>query len=53
MRARPPRECVISPRTFVELDPETEQVVDDEEADNLLSGRDRGYRAPFVIPDEV
>jgi predicted dehydrogenase len=35
------------------VDPETEQVVGDEEANRLLSGRDRGYRAPFVVPDEV
>jgi predicted dehydrogenase len=35
------------------LDPATEQVVGDEEANRLLSGQDRGYRAPFVVPDEV
>src|SRR3989441_287721 len=35
------------------VDPDTEQVVGDEEANRLLSGRDRGYRAPFVVPDEV
>jgi hypothetical protein len=35
------------------VDPETEQVVGDEEANRLLSGQDRGYRAPFVVPDEV
>ena len=35
------------------VDPETEQVVGDEEATRLLSGRDRGYRAPFIVPDEV
>jgi len=35
------------------FDPETEQVVGDEEANRLLSGGDRGYRAPFVVPHEV
>jgi len=35
------------------VDPDTEQVVGDEEANRLLSGRDRGYRAPYVVPDEV
>jgi len=35
------------------VDPATEQVVGDEEANRLLSGGDRGYRAPFVVPDEV
>jgi predicted dehydrogenase len=35
------------------VDPDTEQVIGDEEANRLLSGRDRAYRAPFVVPDEV
>jgi predicted dehydrogenase len=35
------------------FDAETERVVDDEEANRLLSGQDRGYRDPFVIPEEV
>jgi len=35
------------------FDPGTEQVVGDEEANRLLSGQDRGYRTPFVVPDEV
>jgi predicted dehydrogenase len=35
------------------FDPETEQVVGDDEANRLLSGGDRGYRAPFVVPDSV
>jgi predicted dehydrogenase len=35
------------------VDPGTEQVIGDEEANRLLSGGDRGYRAPFVVPDEV
>ena len=37
----------------LQVNPDTEEVVGDEEAARLLSGRDRGYRAPFVIPDEV
>jgi predicted dehydrogenase len=35
------------------VDPETEHVIGDDEANHLLSGGDRGYRAPFVIPDDV
>jgi predicted dehydrogenase len=35
------------------VDPDTEQVVGDEEANRLLSDAERGYRAPFVVPDEV
>jgi predicted dehydrogenase len=35
------------------VDPVTEQVIGDEEANRLLSDGDRGYRAPFVVPDEV
>jgi len=35
------------------FDPATERVIDDEEANRLLAGGDRGYRAPFVIPDNV
>jgi predicted dehydrogenase len=35
------------------VDSSTGQVVGDAEADRLLSGQDRGYRAPFGIPDEV
>ena len=33
--------------------PDTEQVIGDEEANHLLRDRDRGYRAPFVVPKEV
>ena len=33
--------------------PDTEQVIGDEEANHLLGDRDRGYRAPFVVPKEV
>jgi hypothetical protein len=35
------------------FDPETEQVIGDEEANRLLCDGDRGYRAPFVVPAEV
>jgi len=35
------------------FDPETEQVIDDDEANRLLRDGDRGYREPYVIPDEV
>jgi Oxidoreductase family, C-terminal alpha/beta domain len=35
------------------FDPQTEQVIGDEEANRLLSDGDRGYRAPFLVPDEV
>jgi hypothetical protein len=35
------------------FDPETEQVVGDEEANRLLADGDRGYRPPFQVPDEV
>jgi len=37
----------------LQVNPDTEEVIGDEEAARLLSGRDRGYRAPFVIPDAV
>ena len=35
------------------FDPETAQVIGDEEANHLLCEKDRGYRAPFVVPDQV
>jgi predicted dehydrogenase len=35
------------------FDGETERVIDDDEANRLLAGDDRGYRAPFVIPENV
>jgi len=35
------------------FDPATELVVDDEEANRILAGEDRGYREPFVMPAEV
>lgn len=35
------------------FNPETQQVIGDEEAANLLRDGDRGYRAPFVVPENV
>jgi len=35
------------------FDPATERVIGDEEADRYLRGEDRGYRAPFTIPEKV
>jgi predicted dehydrogenase len=35
------------------FNPETQEVIGDQEADMLLSDRDRGYRSPFVVPEEV
>ena len=35
------------------FDPETEQVIGDEEASLILRDGDRGYRAPFVVPENV
>ena len=35
------------------FDPETEQVIGDDEANRLLADGDRGYRPPFVVPDTV
>jgi len=35
------------------FDPETQQVKNDDEANHLLRDGGRGYRAPFVVPEEV
>jgi predicted dehydrogenase len=35
------------------FDPETEQVIGDDEANMLLRDGDRGYRHPFVVPEEI
>ncbi len=35
------------------FDPETQQVIGDDEANHLLRDGDRGYRSPFTVPDEV
>ena len=37
----------------INFNPETQQVIGDEEADRLLHDADRGYRAPFVVPQDV
>ena len=37
----------------IQFDPETEQVVGDPDAEKLLRDGDRGYRAPFVVPEKV
>ena len=35
------------------FNPDTQEVIGDEEAARLLRDGDRGYRAPFVVPEEV
>ena len=35
------------------FDPESEQVIDDDEANKLLRDGDREYRPPFVVPEDV
>jgi predicted dehydrogenase len=35
------------------FDPDKEQVIADDEANRLLCDADRGYRAPFAVPEEV
>jgi len=35
------------------FDPATEQVIGDEEANRILRDADRGYRTPYVVPEEV
>jgi predicted dehydrogenase len=37
----------------INFNPSTQQVINDEEAERLLRDGDRGYRAPFVVPEEV
>jgi hypothetical protein len=37
----------------IHFNPETQQVIGDEEAAILLRDGDRGYRAPFTVPEEV
>ena len=37
----------------INFNPDTQQVIGDEEAQRLLCDGDRGYRAPFVVPEEV
>jgi predicted dehydrogenase len=40
-------------RRALRFDPETEQVIGDDEANALLREQDRGYRPPFVVPEQV
>lgn len=35
------------------FDPQTETVVDDEEANPLLKDLDRGYRSPYLVPEDI
>jgi predicted dehydrogenase len=37
----------------LQFDPATEQVLGDDEANRMLRDGDRGYRAPYVVPEEV
>jgi hypothetical protein len=37
----------------LKFDPATESVIGDDEAARLLRGEDRGFRAPFTIPEKV
>ncbi len=37
----------------INFDPDAQKVINDEEAETLLRDGKRGYRAPFVIPDQV
>jgi hypothetical protein len=35
------------------FDPEKEAVIGDDEADRILRDGDRGYREPYVVPEEI
>jgi hypothetical protein len=35
------------------FNPETQQVINESEADALLRDAGRGYRAPYTVPEEV
>ncbi len=37
----------------INLNPDRQEVIGDEEAARLLRDGDWGYRAPFVVPEEV
>ncbi len=37
----------------LKFDPESQQVIGDDEANALLRDADRGYRAPFTVPENV
>ena len=54
----PPLWCILANASYrlgrsLRFDPETERVIGDEEANKLLRDGDRGYRAPFAVPEEV
>ena len=38
---------------MLEFDPKSERVIGDDEANSLLHESDRGYRAPFTVPEDV
>lgn len=40
-------------RRTINFNPDTQEVIGDPEAATLLRDGDRGYRAPFVVPEEV
>jgi hypothetical protein len=37
----------------LDFNPETQQVIGDPEANGVLRDADRGYRAPFTVPEDV
>ncbi|MGH9327504.1 MAG: Gfo/Idh/MocA family protein [Terriglobia bacterium] len=37
----------------INFNPETQEVVDDQDADMLVQDADRGYRSPFIVPRNV
>ncbi|HLY59649.1 MAG TPA: Gfo/Idh/MocA family oxidoreductase [Terriglobia bacterium] len=37
----------------IQFDPKTEKAVNDDQANRLLRDGDRGYRAPYVVPEKV
>jgi len=37
----------------LDFDPEKQEVIGDEEAARILRDADRGYRAPYVVPEKV
>jgi Oxidoreductase family, C-terminal alpha/beta domain len=47
-----PNACYRLGRT-INFNPDTQQVIGDEEAQRLLRDGDRGYREPLVVPEEV
>jgi predicted dehydrogenase len=37
----------------LKFDPETQMVIGDDEANRILAGADRGYRAPYQVPADI